>query len=204
MALASATDCLYLDGVENYNKRTFRNKALLVQEGNSLAISVPLCKGKHSGQSIRDVQISYAADWQTKHLRSLRAFFGKTPYFVHYFPEIEKIYAIQPDALFSWDRLIIEWLCDEIGLKTVFSVQDDFIKSSDENYLVVRDQFRYKGDFTLAEEWVLERMHSLDGLTHLPFVPSPRHSVLYLLFHLGPETRLYLRHLAENLIGHFE
>lgn len=57
-------------------------------------LSVPVEGGasrlKHRG--VRDVEISQHGRWQDVHLGALRAAYGRTPYFAHLFPQIERVY----------------------------------------------------------------------------------------------------------------
>lgn len=198
MALAAQHDELFIDSAENYNKRTFRNKAMLIQPEEELTLSVPLRKGKHDGQNMQSVEIAYAEAWAIQHLRSIQSLYGKSPYFMHYIPDLTDLYSEEPDTLFELNTLMMEWLIEALELETDVYVQEDFVKHSDDFHDVYRDSIAIKGDFSELEDRVAQGIERMSPFVHLPFVPSPRHSILSILFHLGPETRLYLRDIWDE------
>lgn len=67
-------------------------------------LSVPLVGGnsilKHRAVNWDRVCISSHGDWQRKHLGAWQAIYGKTPYFIHIFPELERIYKEHSQATF--------------------------------------------------------------------------------------------------------
>ena len=187
---------VWLDGGEHYNKRTLRNKALLTQSANQVSLSIPLQKGKHSGKLVTDVQISFAEKWVSNHTGALQSMYGKAPYFIHYMDAINSQLRTDESGLFEFNRRIILLIIDLLKLQISIKKSSDFIKTSNNEYLVLRDQFKLKGDFSVYEDEINKRILSEIKYTHLPFNLSPRSSVLDLLFYLGPETRLFLNKLT--------
>ncbi|MCB0599690.1 MAG: WbqC family protein [Saprospiraceae bacterium] len=85
-------DIIYLEVNDNYQKRTWRNKTQLAGPDGPVVLSVPLLKGKHQGQRMKDVRIDNAQAWQRIHWRTLSTLYGKSPYFMHYAYLFEPIF----------------------------------------------------------------------------------------------------------------
>ncbi len=68
-------------------------------------LSVPLVGGnsilKQHSLNWDKVCISSHGDWQRKHLGAWQAIYGRTPYFIHIFPELEKVYREKSQGLFQ-------------------------------------------------------------------------------------------------------
>ncbi|HAD14513.1 MAG TPA: hypothetical protein DCF33_18980 [Saprospirales bacterium] len=96
-----------LDAAEHYQKGGLRNKCFIAGPNGVQRLSIPLLKGKHQQAPIREVKISYDEPWQRQHWRSIQAAYGNAPYFEHYSPEIELIFAKKWTFLFDLNLEII-------------------------------------------------------------------------------------------------
>ena len=63
-------EILELEQKENYNKSSYRNRMEIATSNGKLVLSIPLKKGKHQGQPIRDVQIDNHYHWKSQHWKS--------------------------------------------------------------------------------------------------------------------------------------
>ncbi|MDE6681806.1 MAG: WbqC family protein [Muribaculaceae bacterium] len=116
-----------------------------------------------------DVMISDHGRWQDVHLGAIKAVYGKTPYFPHLFPEIEKIYRERSNGSLekfnmALHQLALHWL----GLDKEGFVEEILRLSPDKKSLLGR----------LAEE----KRKDIDM----------SHSIFGLLFRLGREGVLAL------------
>jgi len=76
---------------EPYLKQTYRNRANILTSQGVVGLTVPIEK---KGQySVETCKISYAENWQLKHLRTIESAYGKTPFFEHYFPYLEELFS---------------------------------------------------------------------------------------------------------------
>src|SRR5690606_18971196 len=82
---------LMLEQCENYQKRTWRNRTAILGRNEPLYLTVPLARGKHEQQPIREVRIAYDADWPRAHLRSIRMTYGRTPFFADVMADLAPI-----------------------------------------------------------------------------------------------------------------
>ena len=112
-----------IDVHENYQKRSFRNKYLILSSNGILPLSVPLSKGKNQQQKIKDVTISYAENWIKIHLDALKSAYGKSPYFEHYYPTyiqlLNKKFATLNELNNAALRLILSQLKSDIFIKEI-------------------------------------------------------------------------------------
>lgn len=63
---------------------------ILTSQG-AIGLTVPI--EKKGQRKVATCKISYAENWQVKHLRTIESAYGKSPFFEHYFPYIENFYA---------------------------------------------------------------------------------------------------------------
>jgi hypothetical protein len=76
---------------EPYLKQTYRNRANVLTSQGVIGLVVPV--EKRGQRSVATCRISYAENWQLKHLRTIESAYGKTPFFEHYFPYLKELYA---------------------------------------------------------------------------------------------------------------
>ncbi len=78
---------------ENFPKQTYRNRASIYGANGKLALIIPI---KHTGKrEIKDIEVSFAEDWQKLHWKSIKTAYQSTPYFEYYEDKLKKIYAEQ-------------------------------------------------------------------------------------------------------------
>ncbi len=90
----------FIEVHENFQKRSFRNRTLILGTNGILRLSIPLEKGK-TNKPIKEVKISYAENWIKDYLEGIRSAYGNSPYFEFYFDQIEQIILAKPLYLFD-------------------------------------------------------------------------------------------------------
>jgi len=106
---------VFLDNVQ-YKQREFQNRNRIRTKDVTMWLTVPV--HARQGQLIRDVAIDNARPWQKEHLKSLKAWYGRAPFFGEKIKFFESLYAR------SWERLIdlnvatIRFFCEEFGITT--------------------------------------------------------------------------------------
>lgn len=84
---------VYMDDVQFIDRDFIQRNKILSPDGNILLLSVPINRKNSASMKIGDIQISTSGeDWQNKHLKSIRASYGKTPFFARYFPFFQFLY----------------------------------------------------------------------------------------------------------------
>ncbi len=165
---------------ENYQKRSFRNKCIIATAQGVKILTVPLRKGKHEQQKITEVQISYEEDWRKNQLKSIRAAYGKAPFFEDYFPVIENVYNSSGKYLF------------DLNNKIILLLQDIYC------YSLPEFSEKYIGDYGVNDRrnhYTLKSFQEEKDVPEYAQVFEDRHgflpnlSILDLLFCYGPEGR---------------
>ena len=135
--------------------------------GEDVQISVPLVGGnsvlKQRYINWEKVAISSHGEWQRKHLGAWQAIYGKTPYFIHIFPELERIYKEHSYALFRD-------FCREINNIAVNYLNLDGLSSS-ANSMKNEYPMRFKNIQSEIESQI-----------------SPELTIFDALFRLGPDV----------------
>jgi len=98
---------VFLDCVQ-YKHREFQNRNKIRTKDGELWLTVPM---RHEqGEKICDVRIDNNRDWAAGHAKSLRACYGKAPYFDLHFPFFENVYSKRWERLIDLNVFIISYL----------------------------------------------------------------------------------------------
>ena len=89
-----------IEGLESFEKQTYRNRCLITGPDGALTLSVPVKKVEHK-QLTRDIEISYQSRWQHQHWISLVSAYKHTPFFDYYAEFFRPFYERQ--TRFLWD-----------------------------------------------------------------------------------------------------
>jgi hypothetical protein len=181
---ATAGHELVLEQHEHYQKRSLRNKCIIANSHGIQCLTIPLKKGKHEQQPINEVQISYQDKWQRNHLQSIQSAYGKSPYFDHYYQEIEDLYSQTTVFLFEFNLNIIHYFCSRLhlanpSLSLDFKPQDIW---KDESSKITVANFQEFGPVPSYSQVFEDRLGFLANL-----------SILDLLFCCGPAATTLLQ-----------
>ena len=92
-------DCIVLEVNETFQKQTYRNRCEILTANGKEALIVPIVHG--SSGLIKDIKIDYSQRWFQIHDRTLRAAYGKSPFFDFFMDEISLILAHK--TVYLWD-----------------------------------------------------------------------------------------------------
>ena len=116
---------------EHYQRRTQRNRCELATAQGRLLLSVPLLAGKHERCPIAEVRVDYRTDWRTRHYRSLVAAYGSAPFWPEYSAALHPLFWRKPDALWTWNWALVQWVATELGGGLDLAVVDDWLPDRD-------------------------------------------------------------------------
>ena len=176
-----------IEAHETYQKRSLRNKCIIMGVNGPNTLTVPLLKGKHDSKYITEVEISYHDSWVGDMLHALRSAYGAAPYFDFYYPEVEQILKTKHVHLWTLNEAMRNLMLKRCGLtETTFTVTEEYHRSYSEEWLDLRsrklkDYQPIKSDLEGYVQVFEDRHGFIAGL-----------SILDALFCMGPETSLYL------------
>lgn len=174
-------DKVYIEAEEHYQKRSYRNRALLLGANGLQQISVPLASGKNNRTPIRQVAISYDHDWIGPMLHTIRSAYGSAPYFEYYYDALQSILQTRHRTLWRLNQSIFEWLYQSIGLVSSINSISEYIRDYG-----AADYRRYNDKPVATIESAYEQVWA-DRHGHWKNL-----SVIDLLFCTGPESHIYL------------
>jgi hypothetical protein len=146
-------------------------------------LSVPIKKGSQKKALIRDVSIDYSKRWQQIHLRALTSAYNRSPYFLFYFEDIEKILLKNHGYLLDLNNNLLETCLEILKINKCITYTSTYLQAgSSEN------DFRYNISPKSVSGYQCRKyiqVFSQDGFI-------PRLSILDLIFNQGPESSEYL------------
>ncbi|OAV45243.1 WbqC family protein [Lewinella sp. 4G2] len=105
-----------LEAHENYQRKGFRNRAQIAGPNGLLYLSVPLQKGKNQRMPIREVSVGTEDDWRREHVASIRAAYGRAPFYEYYADPILQAITAASDNLFELNYELIQLIIDGLGM----------------------------------------------------------------------------------------
>jgi hypothetical protein len=90
---------IFYDDVQ-YDKHGWRNRNQIKTAHGKKWLTVPVHSGGVTqGISIKDVRIDWTKPWPQHHIRSLVSSYNKAPFFKHYLPLLESMYARRDESI---------------------------------------------------------------------------------------------------------
>lgn len=191
LSMVNEADLVVLESRENYNKRSFRNKFIVVSSNGPCTMSIPLTKGKHDAQPIRETLISYDEDWPTRMWRSIQSFYGKSPFFEFYSHELRSLIHSGESNLFDFNWKAFEWMYRTLKLSTPLSMSTEYHRNISDS-IDMRDRLSPRSiihheKYPQVFERQLGFQHNVSGID--------------LIFAFGPESRSFLnRNTLKSLL----
>lgn len=156
---------------ETFQKNSLRNRCYLASSQGARFISVPLVKGKHQQQPIRQVRIAYDENWPLKHLRCIETNYSKAPFYSHYIDEVRQILYAHPIHLIELNWSIMQFLSSSFQWNPCWSC-------SLEHGQPLNQQGKHHTSFRPYPQVFEDKLGFLPNL-----------SVLDLLFCIGPQPK---------------
>ncbi|MEL7222076.1 MAG: WbqC family protein, partial [Bacteroidota bacterium] len=182
-------DTIYLEAHENYQKRSYRNRAHLVGANGLQRLSIPLKKGKNQQQTIQDVKIAYHESWHRQHWQSIISAYGNAPFFPFYADELAPIYEQQYDKLWDFNLSLLKLVFRLLQWDKAIQLTEGYHHSYAKETCDIRNTIR-------------PNIATADKFPPYPQVFTERHgfssnlSILDLLFCQGPQANLYLSQIS--------
>lgn len=174
---------------ETYPKQTYRNRTQIMTASGVRSLIVPVSRPRGNHTITADIEIVYRERWNIVHLRTLRAAYSASPYFIHYYNELEALLLSEYRYLVDLNKALVLWTLR--CLKSTCRVE--FTASYTPESMCLAD---YRTCFSPKKPAYSSPMPAYYQVfaDRLPFAPNL--SILDLLMNLGPASLRYLRGLA--------
>ena len=127
-------DQISLEQWENFPKQTYRNRTNIYGANGKLSLVIPI---KHTGKRLmKDIEISYAENWQKIHWKSIKTAYQSSPYFEFYEDKLGEIYNTDEPLLAKFNLRALEIIQDILKTEKSFSLTEEYIKICDNDLRV--------------------------------------------------------------------
>ena len=170
-----------LEQFENFPKQTFRNRTHIYGANGKLSLIIPI---KHTGARVfKDVEISYAENWQKLHWKSIKTAYQSSPFFEFYEDKLQNIYAEQNKFLKDFNLKTLEVLQALLKIQIPFELSDSYHKHPAAEDLREKFSAKNEGEAQLSPYYQTfsDKMGFIKDL-----------SVLDLICNKGPESATYI------------
>jgi hypothetical protein len=122
---------------EHYQKGGYRNRCHIAGANGALTLSVPLVKGKHRAQPIREVAIDYRQDWPRLHWQSIQSAYGRAPFFDFYADAIAEPLQARPATLWALNSALFRAIHAALDFPITWSVTEEY-QATPTGYIDIR------------------------------------------------------------------
>jgi hypothetical protein len=178
-------DEIIIDGSEQFQKQTYRNRCRILLANKVETLSVPVLGGNKK-RNYRDIQIDYNQKWKNVHLRGIKSAYGKAPYYEYFYPYIDDVYRKNPKFLFDMNFELLTVCLKLLQLNVKVSVLEKGRQITDN--MDIRGSLNAKsapGQYRFYQERPYFQLFGVDF--------APNLSVIDLLFCEGSSARSILR-----------
>jgi len=171
----------YLDIYEVYRKMTFRNRCLIAGAQGIISLSVPLKQGRNQQIPMNEVRISDTEQWQSRHFKSIRSAYNRSPYFDFYQDELAAIYRRPFDLLADWNISCLEWVKEKLAWHADIRFTESALPYQSDGITDLRNRVLPKNYMEWNPVKYRQVFEERTGF-------FPNLSILDLLFNCGPRT----------------
>jgi len=172
---------------ENYQKQSYRNRCIIAGANGPLSLSIPIEKPSKAMCKMKDIRIADHGSWQHLHWNAILSAYSSTPFFQFYEDDFRPFYERKVNFLHDFNEELRILICRLIGIDCDISYTVDYIEEIEKHFIDLREKIHPKRETefsTVPYYQVFAEKHGF--LNNL--------SIIDLLFNMGNETRLFLRH----------
>lgn len=205
--IARSDAFVFLDCVQ-YKEREFQNRNKIRTKDGWIWLTVPVATKGLGRQNIQDVKIDNSFPWRKEHLGSIKAWYGRAPFFDKYFSFFEETYGREWEILCEINIHVIEYLLKELSISTPVHFESKCDISSKKTDRIIEICGKIKADTYLSgiggKEYLETEKFTASGVelryqdfTHPAYRQQfmkdkgdfiPYMSILDLLFNEGPRS----------------
>ncbi|PID90250.1 MAG: hypothetical protein CSA97_03830 [Bacteroidetes bacterium] len=111
---------------ETYAKQSYRNRCEIVGAQGLQPLSIPVKRPEGNHTPTREVLVDYSTPWARVHLGAIRAAYGKSAYFIHYYDELAGIILSGEERLWRLNARLLEFLLQILNVDTQVMYLEDY------------------------------------------------------------------------------
>ena len=179
---------VWVEGDENFNKQSYRNRYILNSANGPLNQVIPVKRSHNRKTKVTEVRVDYSLNWPEQFWRAVYAAYSNSPFFLFYQDELKDFFQRRFDTLWELNQqslyMVLEWLGVDKEIQTSRTFTDKFNHTMDLRYLI-----HPKSSIVLNLDTWTQVFDEKYGF-------NPKVSILDLLFNKGPESLVYLKKMA--------
>ena len=177
---------ILLEQHENFPKQTYRSRCNIYGANGKLALILPI---HHNGKrAMKDLELSYAEDWQKLHWKSIKIAYQSSPYFEYYEDKLKQIFSVQPTSLIEFNLNALKIILQILKVEKDFSLTIEFEKTPDAVDLRERFSAKKESEYHLPEYYQTfsDKLGFIKDL-----------SILDVVCNIGPESATYINNIKK-------
>lgn len=179
---------ILLEQHENFPKQTYRSRCNIYGANGKLALILPI---HHNGKRVmKDLELSYAEDWQKLHRKSIKIAYQSSPYFEYYEDKLKQIFSVQPTSLIEFNLNALKIILQILKVEKDYSLTTEFEKTPDA--VDFRERFSAKKE---SEYHLPEYYQTFSD--KLGFIKDL--SILDVVCNIGPESATYIKKVTQSI-----
>ena len=184
---------VYIEGCENYQKQSYRNRCVIYSQSGPEALTLPVV---HEGGThkipVREIRVDYSKGWVIRHKRAIASAYGTSAFFEYYCDGLFAILDSRPETLFELDMSITRFFIEKTGIPVDLRVTDSYTAPCSGIYGEdLRECIHPKRPDGILARLALEKPYFQVFSRKYGFVRNL--SVMDLLFNEGPDSISYLK-----------
>ena len=179
---------ILLEQHENFPKQTYRSRCNIYGANGKLALILPI---HHNGKrAMKDLELSYAEDWQKLHWKSIKIAYQSSPYFEYYEDKLKQIFSVQPTSLIEFNLNALKIILQILKVEKDFSLTAEFEKTPDAVDLRERFSAKKESEYNLPEYYQTfsDKLGFIKDL-----------SILDVVCNIGPESATYIKKVTQSI-----
>ena len=179
---------ILLEQHENFPKQTYRSRCNIYGANGKLALILPI---HHNGKrAMKDLELSYAEDWQKLHWKSIKIAYQSSPYFEYYEDKLKQIFSVQPTSLIEFNLNTLKIILQILKVEKDFSLTTKFEKTPDAVDLRERFSAKKESEYHLPEYYQTfsDKLGFIKDL-----------SILDVVCNIGPESATYIKKVTQSI-----
>jgi len=185
-SLALNSPNIFINPIQQYQKQHYFNRYYVQGPNKIQLLTIPIKKTSKPHPNLSEIQI-FDNLWQKIHSRSLITAYNKSPYFEHYFPDIQPFFTNKYNDLYTLNFQIIKYLLKKLNIQPA-----QIIENQENEYALINN---FDPTRKTLPSFFIPKSYTT---TFAKFTPDL--SILDLLFNCGPDTYNIIKESVQSKI----